>query len=67
MPLEEAKMFCNVPEVVNNGDLMQFVVMNNSPVYQGKYQEDEKEYLDEHFKLFKICNRIKLAHNSQVI
>ena len=53
MPLEEAKVFSDIPGVVND-DLMQFVVMNNSPVYQGKYQEDEKEYLDEHFKLFNI-------------
>ena len=53
MPLEEAKMFGDIPRMVNN-DLMKFVVMNNSAVYQGKYQEDEKEYLDEHFKLLKI-------------
>ena len=53
MPLEEAKVFSDIPRMVND-DLMKLVVMNNSPVYQGKYQEDEKEYLDEHFKLFNI-------------
>ena len=49
MSFEEAEMFGDIPEV----SLVESCgnVYLNLPIYQCKYEEDEKEYLNEHFYL----------------